>query len=118
MQSIRKKNSSAPFNNFNNYIGYAERDAAAKGNAPGFNSQFQYPEGAITNSSKEFLNSRFDGGKAIPQIKSQRRLLTGEYGSMVPDIPFDLKAHKNQKANLMAFGLAALVVGFLLYQRG
>lgn len=118
MQSSRRKNSAAPFNSFNNYLNFANRVSADKGNAPGFNSQFQYPEGAVTNSSVEFLDSRFDGGRAIPQIDTQRKLITGDYNSMVPDIPFDLKAHNNQKTNLIAFGMAALVVGVLLFQRG
>ena len=104
------------FNNFNDYLKFAQKQAGAKGNAPGFNSQFQYPDGAQTNTNWEYIDGRFDGGRAIPQLDTQRKLITGEYESMVPDIPFDRKAHKQQKLNLVAFGLGFLVVGVILLQ--
>lgn len=99
------------FSSYSDWLRFAQRAAGSKGNAPGFNKQFQYPEGASTNVNWEYIDGRFDGGRALPQMTTQRKLITGDYESMVPDIPFDLKAHEAQQRNLAAFGLSALVVG-------
>lgn len=102
------------FSSYGQWLQYAQRVAGSKGNAPGFNKQFQYPEGASTNTNWEYIDGRFDGGRALPQMTTQRKLITGDYESMVPDIPFDKKAHEAQQRNLTAFGLSALVVGLFL----
>lgn len=111
--SFAQRKVGSGFNDPNSFLRWAEMNAGAKGNAPGFNSQFQYPLGANTNTNGEYIDGSFDSGKAIPQNSWQNSM---DYHSMVPDIPFDQKATEKQQNNLMAFGLAALVVGIILFQ--
>lgn len=105
------------FSNYSDYLKFAQKQAGAKGNAPGFNSQFQYPDGASTNVNWEYIDGNMEGGRALPQMTTQRKLMTGNYNAMVPDVPFDMKAHTGQKKNLAAYGFAALVVGFFLLSK-
>jgi hypothetical protein len=115
MQRKSQVGSNYGFNGPSQFLAWASKQAGAKGNAPGFNSQFQYPEGAQTNTNAEYIDGSFDAGRAIPQISTQRKLISGNYHSMVEDTPFDIKAYNKQKQNLMAVGLAFLLVGVIIY---
>lgn len=99
-----------------NIATWAEKNAGAKGNAPGFPLDYQYPWGAQTATNWEYIDARFDGGRSIPQIGPQQTWTTGEVQNMVPDVPFDYEAAKRQKENLIAYGLASLVVALILFQ--
>ena len=102
------------FSTYNPFVLWAQKTQGSKGNAPGFTNEFQFPEGASTNTNYEYIDGTFDGGRAIPQIATQEKLLMGNYQSMVPDIPFDEGAHEKQKKSLMMMGFAALTVGAFL----
>lgn len=78
-------------------------------NTPGLPRQFQYQEISRhpTYTDREQVDINLNPYSEVPQI-TQRDPITGEYRSMVYDVPFDAIHDQTKNMHLMAFGFGFL----------
>jgi hypothetical protein len=94
---------------------FARDVIGSQGLAPGFPQQFAYVErkNHPTQVTPDKVNIHVNGDTGIAQ-NGVRYPLTGQYRSMVEDVPWDPKFEAQSTSNRAAFGLAAIAAGTLL----
>lgn len=101
------------------FYNYARRIEGSKGNTPGNPYDYQHldPCGGRINTTPEYLDVRPEHANAIPQARFETSVAEVGYSSMVPDLPFDVKAQQEKEDLWKMMGFGFLLVGIIYFSR-